>query len=146
MLNKKVLIVDDCEIVRTLSSHILAKMGLNITLASNGLEGLEKVKLEHPDLVLLDIIMPEMNGYQVCRQMKSRPQTMNIPVVFFSSKNAEVDVYWAMKQGADGYISKPVKKSELMGIMARFNIIKNVSEEYSNQCIYKQGRVRILLT
>ena len=144
MLNKTLLIVDDCEIVRTLCSHILAKMGLNITLASNGLEGLEKVKLEHPDLVLLDIIMPEMNGYQVCRQIKSQPQTMNIPVVFCSGKSAEVDVYWAMKQGADGYLSKPVNKDELMVLMARFHIIKNVSEEYSNQCFYKQGRVRIL--
>ncbi|MGD1700968.1 response regulator [Dapis sp. BLCC M229] len=144
MLNKKLLIVDDCEIVRTLCSYILAKKGLNITLASNGLEGLEKVKLEHPDLVILDIIMPEMNGYQVCRQIKSQPQTMNIPVVFCSGKNAEVDVYWAMKQGADGYISKPVNKDELMALMGRFHIIKNVSEEYSNQCFYKQGRVRIL--
>ncbi|NES07013.1 MAG: response regulator [Okeania sp. SIO2F4] len=144
MLNKKLLIVDDCEIVRTLCSYILAKMGLNITLASNGLEGLEKVKLEHPDLVILDIIMPEMNGYQVCRQIKSQPQTMNIPVVFCSGKNAEVDVYWAMKQGADGYLSKPVNKDELMALMGRFHIIKNVSEEYSNQCFYKQGRVRIL--
>ncbi|MGD1715907.1 response regulator [Dapis sp. BLCC M172] len=144
MLNKKVLIVDDCETVRKLCSQILAKIGLNITLASNGLEGLEKVKLEHPDLVLLDIIMPEMNGYQVCRQIKSYPQTMNIPVVFCSSKSTEVDAYWAMKQGADGYLSKPVKKNELMALMARFNIIKNVSKEYSNQCFYKQGRVRIL--
>ena len=146
MLKKKVLIVDDCEIVRTLCSHILAKMGLNITLASNGLEGLEKVKLEHPDLILLDIIMPEMNGYQVCRQIKSQPQTMNIPVVFCTGKSAEVDVYWAMKQGADGYLSKPVKNHELMALMARFHIIKNVREEYSNQCFYKQGRVRILPT
>ncbi len=144
MLNKKVLIVDDCIIVRTLNSHILTKMGLDITLASNGLEGLEKVKLEHPDLVLLDIIMPKMNGYEVCRQLKSKPQTMDIPVVFCSHKNEEVDVYWAMKQGADGYISKPVKNYELMAVMARFNIIKDVSDKYSNQFLYKQGCVRIL--
>ena len=71
---------------------------------------------------------------------------MNIPVVFCSGKSAEVDVYWAMKQGADGYLSKPVNKDELMVLMARFHIIKNVSEEYSNQCFYKQGRVRILPT
>ncbi|MGD1805484.1 response regulator [Dapis sp. BLCC M126] len=146
MLKKKVLIIDDCEVVRTLCSHILTKMGLKITLASNGLEGLEKLKLEYPDLVILDIIMPEMNGYQVCRQIKSQPQTMNIPVVFCSGKSAEVDVYWAMKQGADGYLSKPVNKDELMALMARFNFIKNVSAEYSNQCFYKQGRVRILPT
>ena len=144
MFNKKVLIVDDSEVVRTICSDILAKMGFNVKLASNGLEALEKVKLYHPDLVLLDIIMPKMNGYQVCRQIKSHPQTMDIPVVFCSGKSAEVDVYWAMKQGADGYLSKPVKKDELMALMARFHVVKNVSEEYSNQCFYKQGRVRIL--
>ncbi|NEP06825.1 MAG: response regulator, partial [Okeania sp. SIO4D6] len=105
MVKKTVLIVDDCEIVRKLGSYFLTKMGLNIILASDGLEALEKIKLEHPDLVLLDIIMPKMNGYSVCRQIKSEPKIMNIPVVFFSSKNKEVDVYWAMKQGANGYIS-----------------------------------------
>ncbi|NET27890.1 PleD family two-component system response regulator [Okeania sp. SIO1I7] len=146
MIKKTVLIVDDCAIVRKLGSHILAKMGLNIILASNGLEALEKIKLESPDLVLLDIIMPKMNGYSVCRQIKSEPTIMNIPVIFCSSKNEEVDVYWAMKQGANGYISKPVKKYELMAIMARFNIIANVKNKYSysDQFIYKQGCVRIL--
>ncbi|NEP87727.1 MAG: response regulator [Okeania sp. SIO2C2] len=144
MVKKTVLIVDDCEIVRKLGSHFLTKMGLNIILASDGLEALEKIKLEHPDLVLLDIIMPKMNGYSVCRQIKSEPKIMNIPVVFLSSKNKEVDVYWAMKQGDNGYISKPIKKSELMAIMARFNIIANVNPKYSDQFLYKQGCIRIL--
>ena len=144
MLKKKVLIVDDCEIVRILYFRILASIGLDIILASNGLEALEKVKLYLPDLVILDIIMPEMNGYQVCRQIKYESKTMNIPVVFCSNKSAEVDVYWAMKQGADGYISKPIEKYELMTLMARFNMIQNLNEKYSYQCFYKQGRVRIL--
>ena len=85
-----------------------------------------------------------MNGYQVCRQIKSKPQTMNIPIVFCSNKSSKVDVYWGMKQGADGYISKPVEKAELVTLMARFNLIKNASKEYSYQCLYKQGVVRIL--
>lgn len=144
MIQKTVLIVDDCEFVRKLCSQILTKMGLNIILASNGLEALEQIKLEHPDLVLLDIIMPKMNGYSVCRQIKSEPKMMNIPVVFFSNKNEEVDAYWAMKQGANGYMSKPIKKSELIAIMVRFNIIANVKNIYSDQFIYKQGYVRIL--
>ena len=143
MIKKTVLIVDDCEVVKKLCSQVLTKMGLNIILASNGLEALEKIQLKHPDLVLLDIIMPKMNGYSVCRQIKSEPKIMNIPVVFFSSKNEEVDAYWAMKQGANGYVSKPIRKSELMAIMARFNIIANVKNKYSDQFIYKQGCVRI---
>ncbi|NEO55693.1 MAG: response regulator [Okeania sp. SIO3B5] len=143
MIKKTVLIVDDCEVVKKLCSQVLTKMGLNIILASNGLEALEKIQLTHPDLVLLDIIMPKMNGYSVCRQIKSEPKIMNIPVVFFSSKNEEVDAYWAMKQGANGYVSKPIRKSELMAIMARFNIIANAKNKYSDQFIYKQGCVRI---
>ena len=82
MFNNKVLIADDDSIVRTLYSRILANIGLTIILAKNGLEALEKVRQCNPDLVILDIIMPEMNGYQVCRQIKSKPQTMNIPIVF----------------------------------------------------------------
>ncbi|NEP79624.1 MAG: response regulator [Okeania sp. SIO3C4] len=144
MIKKTVLIVDDCEIVRILASRILAKMGLNTILASNGLEALDKIKLEHPDLVLLDIIMPKMNGYSVCRKIKSEPEIMNIPVVFCSSKKQEADAYWAMKQGANGYLSKPIRESELMAIMARFNIIANVKNKYSDQFLYKQGCVRIL--
>ena len=144
MFNNKVLIADDDSIVRTLYSRILANIGLTIILAKNGLEALEKVKQCNPDLVILDIIMPEMNGYQVCRQIKSKPQTMNIPIVFCSNKSSKVDVYWGMKQGADGYISKPVEKAELVTLMARFNLIKNASKEYSYQCLYKQGVVRIL--
>ena len=72
MFNNKVLIADDDSIVRTLYSRILANIGLTIILAKNGLEALEKVKQCNPDLVILDIIMPEMNGYQVCRQIKSK--------------------------------------------------------------------------
>ena len=130
MLNKKVLIADDDSIVRTLYSRVLANIGLSIILANNGLEALEKVKQCNPDLVILDIIMPEMNGYQVCRPIKSQPQTMNIPVVFCSNKSSKVDVYWAMRQGADGYISKPVEKRELMTLMARFNMIKIVTTKF----------------
>lgn len=144
MLNKQVLIVDDCKIIQRLTSHILADMGINITLASNGLEALEKLKLDPPDLVLLDIIMPEMNGYQVCRQIKSDSTTKNIPIIFCSNKSGEVDLYWAMRQGADGYISKPVKKSELTSIMAKFGIIKNVQYNHNFPLIYKQGIIRVL--
>ena len=143
MLKKKVLIVDDCKSVQKLTSYILADMGINFTLASNGLEALEKIKLEHYDLVLLDIIMPEINGYQVCRQIKSDSTTRNMPVVFCSSKTGQVDLYWAMKQGADGYISKPVKRSELMKIMAKFDIIKNVNNDDNFPFIYKQGVIRV---
>ncbi|MEB3340081.1 response regulator [Okeania sp.] len=144
MSKKKVLIVDDCEIIRKQCSRILIKMGFNVKLASNGLEAIEQVKLYHPDVVILDIIMPEMNGYQVCRQIKSHPQTKNISVIFCSSKCSEVDIYWGMKQGADGYISKPVKKDKLITLMSRFSGYKNEIKEYSDQSLYQEGRIQIL--
>ena len=79
------------------------------------MEALEKVQLSCPDLVLLDVVMPKMNGYEVCRRLKTDPKTQNVPVVMCSSKGEEFDRYWGMKQGADAYIVKPFQPRELLG-------------------------------
>ncbi|HEY9700864.1 MAG TPA: response regulator [Allocoleopsis sp.] len=111
----KVLIVDDsntqCEII----AELLQKSGISIDIATNGVEALEKVNSGHPDLVVLDIIMPEMNGYEVCRKIKGDDQTKNIPVVMCSTKSEEFDRYWGMTNGADAYISKPFHPNDLIG-------------------------------
>ena len=71
--------------------------------------------MSSPDLVILDIVMPRMNGYQVCRRLKSDPRTKDIPVIFCSSKSEEIDRYWGIKQGADAYVFKPFQPVELIG-------------------------------
>lgn len=110
-----VLLVEDSPTQQEMIARILQSRGLNVSLANDGLEALEKIKASSPDLVVLDIIMPKMNGYEVCRHIKSNPKTQKIPVIMCSSKSEEFDRYWGIKQGADAYISKPFHPRELLG-------------------------------
>lgn len=110
-----VLIVEDSIAQREMITDLLKASGLTVTHASDGLEALEVILSTPPDLVVLDIVMPRMNGYEVCRRLKSDPKTQNVPVVMCSSKGEEFDRYWGMKQGADAYIAKPFQPTELVG-------------------------------
>lgn len=110
-----VLVVEDSVTQREMITDLLKGSGLKVTIASDGVEALEKIEGHSPDLVVLDIVMPRMNGYEVCRQIKANPKTQNIPVVMCSSKGEEFDRYWGMKQGADAYIAKPFQPTELVG-------------------------------
>jgi twitching motility two-component system response regulator PilH len=110
-----VLVVEDSVTQREMITDLLKGSGLNVTVASDGVEALEQIQGHRPDLVVLDIVMPRMNGYEVCRQLKANPKTQNIPVVMCSSKGEEFDRYWGMKQGADAYIAKPFQPTELVG-------------------------------
>lgn len=111
----KVLVVEDSVTQREMITDLLKGSGLDVTVASDGVEALSQIADTHPDLVVLDIVMPRMNGYEVCRQIKSNPKTQDIPVVMCSSKGEEFDRYWGMKQGADAYIAKPFQPTELVG-------------------------------
>ncbi len=110
-----VLIVEDSIAQREMITDLLKASGLSVTHASDGLEALQTIQNICPDLVVLDIVMPRMNGYEVCRRLKSDPKTQNVPVVMCSSKGEEFDRYWGMKQGADAYIAKPFQPTELVG-------------------------------
>jgi len=100
---------------REMITDLLKGSGLTVTVASDGVEALEQIQSRSHDLVVLDIVMPRMNGYEVCRQIKANPKTQNIPVVMCSSKGEEFDRYWGMRQGADAYIAKPFQPTELVG-------------------------------
>ncbi len=111
----KILVVEDSLAQRQMIYELLTKSGLTVSVANDGVEALEKFDQQKPDLVVLDIVMPRMNGYEVCRRIKTDPKTQNIPVVMCSSKGEEFDRYWGMKQGADAYIAKPFEPVELIG-------------------------------
>jgi twitching motility two-component system response regulator PilH len=111
----KVLIVDDSNTLREMIAGLLQSSGMTIDVASNGVEALQKIADSIPDLVVMDIVMPEMNGYELCRHIKSNPKTEKVPVVMCSSKSEEFDRYWGMKQGADAYIAKPFAPNDLVG-------------------------------
>ncbi len=111
---QKVLVVDDSITQRQLMSNALEDIGLTVLIATDGVEALEQIQSTQPDIVVLDIVMPRMNGYEVCRKIKSNPATQNVPVVICSSKTEEFDRYWGMKQGADAYLTKPIQPQELL--------------------------------
>ncbi len=110
-----VLVVEDSVTQREMITDLLKGSGLSVSIATDGVEALEHIDGQCPDLVVLDIVMPRMNGYEVCRRIKSDPKTQNVPVVMCSSKGEEFDRYWGMKQGADAYIAKPFQPTELVG-------------------------------
>jgi len=110
-----VLIVEDSIAQREMITDLLKASGLQVTHAGDGVEALETIQSTTPDLVVLDIVMPRMNGYELCRRLKSDPKTQNVPVVMCSSKGEEFDRYWGIKQGADAYIAKPFQPTELVG-------------------------------
>ncbi|MGA9379115.1 MAG: response regulator [Phormidium sp.] len=110
-----VLVVEDNKAQQEMISGVLKEMGLKVRVASDGVEALEQIDGNPPDLVVLDIIMPRMNGYEVCRRLKSDTKTQNLVVVMCSAKKEEFDRYWGMKQGADAYIAKPFHPQELVG-------------------------------
>ena len=109
-----VLVVDDSQAVRQLLSELLQKGGLTVVEAVNGVDAKAKIQTSIPDLVITDLIMPEMNGYELCRWIKNDPVAQKVPVLICSTKDQEFDRYWGMKQGADAYITKPFQPGEML--------------------------------
>ena len=99
---------------------LLEKEGYAVTIAIDGEDALAKVAAQRPPLVVLDIILPKMNGYQVLRHLKTTPETQGIKVILVSSKSQESDRFWGLKQGADDYIAKPYPDETLLAAVARY--------------------------
>lgn len=118
-MKKHVLIVDDSPTERQVAMLLLQKEGYAVTTAVDGEDALEKIAAEQPPLIVLDIVLPKMNGYQVLRVLKSAPETRNIKVILVSSKNQDADRFWGLKQGADDYITKPYPDAALLTAVAR---------------------------
>lgn len=109
MAKRRLLIVDDeHDFVDALSTRLEAK-GYDVIKAFDGKEGLEKAHLEHPDLIVLDIIMPEMSGYDVCRKLKVDQKFNNIPIIILTAKFEPSDIEFGKEMGADAYLTKPVE-------------------------------------
>ena len=111
---RKILIVDDSPTERHLIANILTKNGYQVGIAENGEEALEKTKEVKPDLVLMDIVMPGLNGFQATRMITKDKTTKHIPVIICTSKSLETDKIWGLRQGARDYIVKPIVAEELL--------------------------------
>jgi DNA-binding response OmpR family regulator len=120
MSGKTILIVDDSPTEMMLMLSALQGRGYNLLTAADGEQALQMAMQEKPDLVLLDVILPKKNGFQVCRQLKTTPETKATKIIMVTSKSQESDRFWGMKQGADEYLTKPCSVEELLKSVSRF--------------------------
>jgi twitching motility two-component system response regulator PilH len=111
---KKVLVVDDSPTERYFLTELLTKNGFTVSAAENAEEAVLKLKAQLPDLILMDVVMPGQNGFQLTRQLSKDPATQHIPVIMCTSKNLQTDRIWGLRQGARDYVTKPVKVDELL--------------------------------
>jgi len=110
----KILVVDDeIQLIEMVQMRLEAN-GYDVVAANDGEEGIEKVKSENPDLIILDIMMPKMDGFEVCKILKNDPQYSKIPIIFLSAKVQEEDLENGKEKGADAFVKKPFETSELL--------------------------------
>lgn len=114
MAINKILIVDDSPTERHFLSGVLKGQGYKVVFAESGEEALGKAKQEKPDLIIMDVVMPGLNGFQATRAISKDDETKHIPVIMCTTKGQETDKVWAMRQGAKDYVTKPVNEAELL--------------------------------
>ncbi len=114
MAIERVLVVDDSPTDQHLISSYLKNSGIEVLTANDGEQGISTAKSTLPDLILMDVVMPGMNGFQATRRLNRDPDTKSIPVIIVSSKGEVTDRVWGMRQGAVGYLTKPVNEKDLM--------------------------------
>ena len=110
----KILIAEDSPTAVELLTRVLAPLGHSIDTAADGAEAQRKLLSDRPDLLILEIIMPKMNGFQLCRAIRANPALKDLPIIVVTSMDRESDRYWGLKQGADEYLVKPIDPAVLL--------------------------------
>ena len=121
MTIQKILVVDDSKTELAHLSDLLGRRGFAVRTAENGEDAMKRLGEETPDLILMDVVMPGQNGFQLTRAITRDPRFANVPVIMCTSKNQETDRVWGMRQGAKDYIVKPVDPTELMSKIKAFD-------------------------
>jgi twitching motility two-component system response regulator PilH len=114
MVGNKILIVEDSPTIMLHITAILQNKGYELMHAADGMEAVQKAVRKMPNLIVLDIILPKKNGFQVCRQLKTASKTKSIKILMLTSKTMDSDRFWGLKQGADDYMTKPFEPEELI--------------------------------
>lgn len=109
-----ILIVDDTPSEMELISHYLKEDGYSVIGAMNAKTALDHAIAQKPDLIITDVVMPGMSGFELCRSLKKNPATEKVPIILCTSKSQEIDRLWGMKQGADFYLTKPFTREQLL--------------------------------
>ena len=121
MAIRKVLVVDDSKTELVFLTDLLQKNGFSVKTAENADDAMRRLEEEQPDLILMDVVMPGQNGFQLTRAIARNPQYASVPIILCTSKNQETDRVWGMRQGARDYIVKPVNPAELMAKISALN-------------------------
>lgn len=123
-LSPTLLVVEDSPSELELISYFLAQGGYRIVTAANGKDAYEIALKENPDVIVTDVVMPIMSGFELCRLLKKNPQTKNLPIIICSSKTLEIDRIWGLRQGANIYLTKPFTRDNLL------NAVKSLVNKY----------------
>lgn len=117
-----ILVVEDTPSEMELMMHYLRDSGCTVICAVTAQEALEKAAQHPPDVIVSDVVMPGMSGFELCRSLKKQPATAHVPIVLCTSKNQDIDRLWGMRQGADIYLTKPYTRDQL--VQAVLTVIK----------------------
>ena len=113
--NQMILIVDDSRTVVAAFTKVLTQAGFKTISAANGTEGVTKAKLELPDLILMDVVMPGLNGFQATRQIRKAEETAHIPIIIVSGEQQATEQFWGKRVGANAFLTKPVDRGQFFG-------------------------------
>ena len=113
-MSKKIFVIDDEPEIAQFLKFRLETKGYEVIVSHNGKEGLERAKTEYPDLIISDVMMPQLNGYQLCRTLKDDPAFKHIPIILLTAKVTKSDQFWGVEAGADEYLTKPYNAEDLL--------------------------------
>ena len=130
-MNRKILVIEDDPSTLRLIKYTLQQEGYQVLPAPNGLEGLRKARSEQPDLIILDVMLPGVDGFEVCHRLRAKPQTAKLPVLMVSAKARGIDKATGFKVGADDYITKPWHRPELVAKIAAMLERNSVVSNYN---------------
>lgn len=111
------LIVEDSLTDMQIFIQCLQQNGINVAIAHSGEEAIAAINRQQPDVVVLDVVLPGCSGFEVCRELKGNTNTSHIPILICSTKSTEMDKFWAMKQGADAYLPKPIDQEAFVRVV-----------------------------
>ena len=114
MAIRKIMVVDDSPTERAFLENLLKKRGYEVLVVDSGENAIERSKTDLPDLILMDVVMPGLNGFQATRAITREEKTKHIPVIICTTKDQETDKIWGLRQGAKDYVTKPLQESELL--------------------------------
>lgn len=128
MSSERILVIEDDEDIQTLINHNLSREGFKVTISGNGVDGLNKVRQDSLDCVILDLMLPGMDGLEICRKIKRDPKTQHIPIIMVTAKGEESDIIVGLELGADDYVVKPFSPKVLVARVR--SILRRTNQDF----------------